>query len=193
MAKKPGQNNSVPRDNLLARLLNLFYVIPPAVNKTPGASQQSLMLRLSFPVPLVQRSTRQASDLRQSKQFTLADLPLKLSTCSAAPTKSLATAISFEKSCAEHGLSGCPFSGSGEGESECSCCTCKCDCCRKRAREWLLPRSERSLPDLRQASGISAERLALIRNPGDCVLGVLASGYVLRGSGFVKGRAKKRA
>jgi hypothetical protein len=66
------------------------------------------------------------------------------------------------------------------------CCCCKCDDCRKKERESLLPRAA-------DDGEPYPERLELIQDRADCVLGVLAGGYVLKGSGSVKSRPKKRA
>jgi hypothetical protein len=151
MAKKFEWNSLYSKDNLLARFLSLFYVIPPVVNETPGARQRSLLMRFKLPVFRTQRFSGRTRDLYANKE-------------------------------------------SASERADCSCCCCNCDCCQqKRAREWLLPRAADSCLPLKPPTELSHKQLQLIRDPGDCVLGVLTCGYVLSGSGSVKGRFQKRA
>lgn len=235
MAKKLGWNSSYSNDNLLARLLRLFYVIPPVVNETPGVRQRNLMMRFNLPVSRAQRFSGRARELCENKEpapvvepsasenaegifasdsdnvvMDAESDPARSSRLGSGPgTKKSAGSArqpassagepagsaskTIERVCRMHCLSGSAFSCSIIESKDCACCCCDCDCCRKPAREWLLPRAASSYLPLRQPTQWSHKRLQIIRNPEDCVLGALRSGYVLGKSGSVKSRFQKRA
>jgi hypothetical protein len=199
MAKKLACDSIAVRDNLLARLLNIFYIIPPVVNKTAAAIEQSLIKR-SLPVPCTPRFSGRARDLHENKESASAlttRSPVAAGAVSGGRASKPAPDIIEQAILAGTGkrsfLSATPAACRSINCLACACCGCKCDQCRKKAQEWLLPRLAGVGPPLVQATNPYDKRLHLIRNPGKCVFGVLACGYVLSGSGSVKSRSQKRA
>jgi hypothetical protein len=257
MANKLSWSVLVSRENLLARLLRMFYVVPPAVTSAVAAHQRNLMLRFNLPLSRAQRYGERARDSRDNcdnsalpELFSVAEnseeqgqaagedsdeadpdpsWAEKLGTGpgepplppaggrAMVPVKAAAETMEIEFAAAANNLVSFARSGEISDSTQCrkrwdgsiidlfasnySCC---CDCCRRAPREWLLPRakasyllqqcsSKQKVPRLRLLSCGQATKLRVIRERADCELGALSCGYVLKGSGSVKGHQKRRA
>jgi len=266
MADKLSWSILVSRENLLARLLRMFYVVPPAVTSGVAAHQRNLMLRFNLPLSRAQRYGERVRDSRDdgdnynesvSELLSLAEGSEQCDESGSAEGDDTASG-SAEDDDAESDPARLEKLGTGPGEppfppaggnalipakglaepgeiklelktnkllafprtspaqnqckqrwdgsivdlfaSNYSCC---CECCRRAPREWLLPRAKAtyllqqcstkpSAPLLRIASAGTSKRLRVIRDRADCELGALTCGYVLKGSGSVKGHQKKR-
>lgn len=164
-------------NDLLARFLDLIYVIPPVVKAS--VRQPNAIVRMNLPAARGRRVWVRARDARDGD-------------C-AAMTESYGESLDGRNGeCVEAlsctGVEVCEDEtdpanymrlGSGPGEK---CCCCKPDPCeikRRRLQELLGPFREK--------------RLSLIRVDGECILGQLPSGYVLSGRGSVKEVVPKRA
>jgi hypothetical protein len=210
MAKTSGLNTR--EDNLLARLLSLFYVIPPAVLQTPVTHQRGVM-RINLPVSRMQKYSGRARELSETST--------EQSVVDSDPVNAIKQEAETEFDDSESDPVRSLQLGSGPGHSArdlaarkwgrycllptCSvcakkprsttCCHCNCDCCRRRqTREWLLPRAEQAsecVPLRAQSATNTKPKLKIIKDAGNCVLGSLPCGYVLSGSGSVKARKEQ--
>ena len=195
MAKRFAWISRYYKENLLARLRDLSSLILPVVNKTSVSLQHNLIARMNFSLPvspgLVSRArnlcvSRNSGMFAQAMTFSRQVIPpvrLREMESSAVYSSKLSAGRSF--SCNQ-------FACSTLEKTDRFCCPYRGDCGCK-PRKWLLPLASSSYLPLRPSGQMTAKRLHVIRDPGNCVLGVLACGYVIRGAGSNSSRFQKRA
>ncbi len=189
------------KDNLLARLLNLFYVVPPVVTKTSLMRQRSLIMRLNLPVNRGQRISdraRENSVTNENADCAAMSVPLgeDLSSDEVAGTEEV------ELDPESDPARSCKL-GTGPGQNNLAQLPCRfsvgscCCCCPKRRKSF----EKCSIPHI-YCSSMSMKTLVehrhlRLRDPSSVgkpfVLGVLSCGYVLSGSGKLKELSRKRA
>lgn len=237
MENKSGWNKNVPKDNLLARLLSLSYVVSPAVTRVSLMRQRNLITRFNLPLSRGQQFWGRARDSHKcNERAQLSLLPGGVEAADAndhlVQSDSIEIAVDAEDDPARAARQGSgpgvklqltkaavlsktqnsaikptAFRGSLSNYRSRRVCLhgqfgyFSCCCCWRKNiyKDWLIPRvvldtpPEGSLALTPAMLSDRSERMKLIRATGDCVLGVLACGYVVGGSGTVKGSARKRA
>ncbi len=193
--------NVQSKDNLLARFLSLFYVVPSAVASASLLRQPKLISRITLPIYRGQKNSGRARDNNSSDDN--ADNSAK----SAAGDNQTDNVMSEEAEQAELDADSDPArcsklaTGPGHCNSNKNCrfesANCCCRCCCKAAQ----PNCNCAFPHI-LCSSISATEnrqnaqsvLKIVPSTSKTyMLGVLSCGYVLSGSGKLKELARKRA
>ncbi len=166
--------NFCARSDLLARLFQPSYLIPPVVK--PSLRYLKQILNFNLPNSAGQSSGTGASESKLESKCCMQNAV-------ALPPRPIPSTCK----CGHVFHPGC------------KCCCC--DLWRRVQQEWFLPRSKNaeaavlsSAPAPGEKYGpLSGKRLELIAGRGQLEFASLSSGYLLLGNGTVKGRKQKRA
>ncbi|MBX9722111.1 MAG: hypothetical protein K2X81_11995 [Candidatus Obscuribacterales bacterium] len=201
MEKITDWKNIQSKDSLLARFLSMFYVVPSAVASASLLRQPKLISRIILPIYRGQKNSGRARD-NSSNEYDANGSAKPVSGDnqgeSALPEDTEQVELDAESDPAH-----CSKLATGPGFGEINaCCTyakanCCCRCCSKRPQancDCAFPHIVCSSISAKTEASNSQAMLRLVSSSSKTyVLGVLSCGYVLSGSGKLRGLSRRRA